>query len=201
MCELHFQPEDIRRETSYFNDKTGTKFTAKLEKPQHRCDAVPSKLPNCPVYLSTTIHYRESPETKRSRLEESALQHAFAQSVADDMQHREQRHFENLNELQEKLNFVDKKYWTVSKQDESLLICRIIQSPHPKIKLSLVIDPTCAVRVYVNEVEMHTLGDYKVPTSTNDINDLDQLLCNLRKYHITQCLCGRPMYGRNYIFH
>lgn len=83
MCKLHFKPEDIRWEASYFDETTGTKISARLQKPQLRDGAVPSLLPGCPSYLSKTTYSRESPDAKRKRMEESALQAAFVQSVTD----------------------------------------------------------------------------------------------------------------------
>ncbi|KAK4318817.1 hypothetical protein Pmani_010240 [Petrolisthes manimaculis] len=47
VCELHFKPEDIRWETSHFDEATGTKLTAKLQKPQLCDGAVPSGLSSC----------------------------------------------------------------------------------------------------------------------------------------------------------
>ena len=66
-------------------------------------------------------------------------------------------------------------------QDESLLICRVIQSPHPNIARSIVIKENCSLHIYINDVELHHLGEYKIPDKVNDTNDLDRLLCKLRK--------------------
>ena len=117
LCELHFQPADIRREMSYFDEKTGRKLTAKIKFPQLDDVAIPSILPNCPSYLSSSpIHSRESPDSRRTRMEETSLHIALLQSVADDKSFRKQRELHDLDELDEKLNFLDTKYWTVIKK-------------------------------------------------------------------------------------
>lgn len=72
VCELHFRPEDIGWETSFYDEQTGRRITAKLKNPFLRDGAVPSLLPNCPSYLSSKTQWRESPERKKMRLEENA---------------------------------------------------------------------------------------------------------------------------------
>ena len=180
MCERHFRPEDIRWETSVFDEKTGNRITAKLEKPRHVCGAVPCLLPNCPAYLSTYTNSREAPDKRRSRLEETAIRAAIVQSVADDAQYRQKREFENLEQLENKLGFLDKDYWNVIKQDGSLLFCHIDTSPSPKIQLSVIVDQNCKAQAFVQEVKLQTLGKYKIPEYIKDINTLEELLCKLK---------------------
>lgn len=70
--------------------------------------------------------------------------------------------FATLDELQDKLDFLD-KYWKVVRLDDTVLICNIICKPHPKINLSVNIDNSCRVHAFVGAAEMHNLGNYKVP--------------------------------------
>ncbi|KAK3880934.1 hypothetical protein Pcinc_014584 [Petrolisthes cinctipes] len=46
VCELHFNPQDVERETSYFDERTGRTLTVKLSKPRLRKEAVPALLSN-----------------------------------------------------------------------------------------------------------------------------------------------------------
>lgn len=85
-----------------------------------------------------------------------------------------------LSELSEKLGCLD-KYWKVIKLDNSLLICNIICRPSPKIKVSLITDECLAVNTFVDDVEMHRLGNYKTPSHVKDIDSLEELLDNLKK--------------------
>lgn len=183
MCELHFKPEDLRWETSHFDEATGTKLNAKLQKPQLRDGAVPSLLPGCPSYLSTTTtNYRESPDAKRKRLEESALQAALAQSVADNVQYWEDRKFNSIDEILEKFDSLDTNYWSVIKKEQSLLICRIAHVPQPKIMHSILIHANCKVHAFAKDFEVKKIGDYTVPSSVDDVNTLEQLLAKLRTF-------------------
>ena len=180
VCELHFKPEDIIWETSYFDESTGVKVSARLKKPYLRDGAVPSLLPGCPSYLSKTTKSRESPDAKRRRMEESALQAAFAQSTSDHARYWEERKFSTVDEVIAKLDSLDRNYWSVIKQEETLLICHITCAPHPKIVLSLLIKADCKVHAFAGDVEIQKTGDYAVPSSVTDINILEHLLEKLR---------------------
>lgn len=68
------------------------------------------------------------------------------------------------------------------KKEDSLLICRVVESPYPSILFSLVIKPLCAVQVFIGNVEVHKLGQFKIPSTINDTNILDELLQNLRQF-------------------
>ena len=173
-------------ETSVFDEKTGRRLTARLCIRKLRNGAIPSRLPNCPSYLSSATNDRESPDSRRIRLEESALQTALRQSVTDEETHRKAREFNTLDELKEKLQFVDATYWSVVWQGQSLILGRIIQAPHPKVMQSVIINTNCTIHVYINDVEVHRLGDYKIPAVVHDINDLDLLLNHLRNIDVQQ---------------
>ena len=67
------------------------------------------------------------------------------------------------------------------KQQETLIICNIIKSPYPKINLSLVIESNFAVHVFCRDVEMNTIGDYKIPKHVTDQNTLEILIENMKK--------------------
>ena len=69
----------MRWETEYFDERHGRKLVANLKVPRLREGVVPSKLPNCPEYLSGSSSRRESPGRKRIRHEESAILTAVAQ--------------------------------------------------------------------------------------------------------------------------
>ena len=147
MCELHFKPDDVERATSCFDPATGRNLTVELGKPRLKDGAVPSLLPNCPSYLSSPFASRESPDARKHRKEEKALQSALVQSVADEERHKASRTFFSAAELKNKLDFVDQSYWTVVSKNEALMICQIIQSPHPIITRSVVIDDNCVTQV------------------------------------------------------
>ena len=74
---------------------------------------------------------------------------------------RRAKEFQSLDELKGKMQFLDRKYWTVVDQVESPLLCRIVQTSHPKVVLSLVVKSNCAVHAFVNDIEINTLGHKK----------------------------------------
>lgn len=180
VCHLHFQLEDIEWETSLFNEKTGTMFTAKLKVPRLRKGAVPTKLPNAPSYLSTSTTTRESPDVRRKRKREAEIQAATAKRIEDDMNYQRQSSFSSLDELESKLSCLD-SYWSVKRREESLQIYSTSGYPHTERSTSLLIDKDCAVQAYVNKVEMQALGRYKIPTVINTITSLQELLTHLKK--------------------
>ena len=186
VCELHFQSGDIKNETSHYDKKTGNLLTAKLKHPSLREDAIPRILPNCPAYLSSTVPIRESPDSKRIRQENSALKSALAQSIADEIANKKKREFDNIDDLEGKLHFLDTQYWSIIRQQGSLLICRVLKLPFPKISVSLLIEPDCSVHVFCSDVKMRSIGDYKIPSHINDINLLEDLLVKIRNLDIQE---------------
>ena len=55
VCELHFPPSEIIRNTSAFDDKCGKAIACNLKFPKLSFGAVPSIFPNCPAYLSHQV--------------------------------------------------------------------------------------------------------------------------------------------------
>ena len=107
VCELHFEDSDIEWQTSHFDERTGRQLTAPLPKPRVQKGAIPTKLPICPANLSSSAATREALDLRRSRKEAATVEAAVAESVAAEMQHRQQRAFSNLDKLKGKLNFLD----------------------------------------------------------------------------------------------
>lgn len=60
-------------------------------------------------------------DTRRIRLESSAVQAAMAYKVTDE-KYRSDRKYHNLVEHKEKLHFPDTKYWTVVDRGECLVM-------------------------------------------------------------------------------
>lgn len=73
VCELHFLPEQIEWETSATDPRTGVIISAKLQIPRLAKGSVPTQLPGCPSYLSTT------PDKPRLSREEKSQAAADAQ--------------------------------------------------------------------------------------------------------------------------
>lgn len=48
-------------------------------------------------------------------------------------------------------------------------------------KISLVIEHDCSIQVFCNDVEMHVIGQDKIPTHVSDIITLENILKNMKK--------------------
>ena len=92
----------------------------------------------------------------------------------------------NINDMEDKLNFIDRNYWTIIRKQDKLIICPIIQSPYPKMTLSIVIGSDFATHVFCNDVEIHRIGEYKFPNFVTDINIFEILISNLQKMVIEE---------------
>ena len=65
--------------------------------------------------------------------------------------------FHYINDMEDKLNFIDRNYWTIIRKQDKLIICHIIQFSYPKMILSIVIDSDFAAHVFCNDVEIHRI--------------------------------------------
>ena len=91
------------------------------------------------------------------------MKSALNQSITDDVAYKKQKKFHYMNDLEGKLNFLERNYWSVVRQQETLIIFSSINSPYPKINLSLVIESDFAIHVFCRDVEINKIGDYKIP--------------------------------------
>ncbi|XP_066966382.1 uncharacterized protein [Macrobrachium rosenbergii] len=180
VCELHFKPEDIRKDTSAVDEKTGVTITAKLQRPRLCKGAVPSLLPGCPKYLNVDTCRRESPDSKKQRLEMAAIESAIEKSVTDDNEYQNKIQFKSSSELLGKLKL--DKYWKIQEIDESVLISHTTLLPVPKIALSLVVHSDCSVAAYVEGVAVNRWGNYVIPSHVYDTNILELILDRLRMF-------------------
>ena len=94
--------------------------------------------------------------------------------------------FHNINVMEDKLNSIDRNYWSIIRKQDKLIICHIIQSPYPKMILSIVIDSDFAAHVFCNDVEIHRIGEYKITNVVTDINIFEILISNLQKIDIEE---------------
>ena len=61
------------------------------------------------------------------------------------------------------------------------IIYNIIKSPNPKFNLSVIIESDFAVHVLCRDVDMNTIGDYKICKDVTDQNTLEVLVENMKK--------------------
>ena len=181
VCELHFKKHDIINETSHRKEETGELLSAPLKITRVKDDALPTIFPNCPPYISSKNHRRESPKSKRRRIEGEGIRKAVLESRALDFEEKQRKNFSNLEELFQKVAFFDTKFWKVIEEDDCLTFCHIKRSPNHKIIMSLSIDTTLATTVYFCDSAVTTLGDFKVPTTVHNINEVKDVLDQLKE--------------------
>ncbi|XP_046400876.1 THAP domain-containing protein 1-like [Ischnura elegans] len=151
VCELHFKTSDLRKETAVFDESTGREIRVPLMVPRLVEGAIPSQLPNCPSYLSAASFSRESPDSKRTRMEQTALAIAMTDSILENELHKEKKTFHSLVELKNKMQFIDSKFWSVVEYGDSLALCHIVFTPSPKVKFSLVISTSLNVTAFLED--------------------------------------------------
>ena len=64
-------------------------------------------------YLSPLTTSRESPDSQRIQLKNSANKDALNQSMTDDSAYKQQKKFHYTEDLEGKLNFLYRNYWSV----------------------------------------------------------------------------------------
>lgn len=183
MCELHFQPDDIRTTTSAHNPKTGEKITCRLERPQLVPGAVPSQLPNCPTYLSKPVTtQRSSPDEKSIDKENEHLAQALQASMSEYNEQCERDSCGSLDELTSKLS-LDAK-WTITIREQNLLISRIghAESECPQIECAVTVDTSLMVNVFLRKIKLSKLKNRPLPFKLDGVSTLNTVLEDLSKH-------------------
>lgn len=139
MCELHFAPEDITQEASYIDEKTGRTVTAPLLSPRILPGVIPSKFPSCPAYLSKECARRESPDSKRKRLEAAAIQAAIAESAETSRRDQEADTVQCISDIASHIRSRKSTFWHCIESGERLLLFHIVEDEAHSIKYSLVV--------------------------------------------------------------
>ncbi|KAG0441732.1 hypothetical protein HPB47_015863 [Ixodes persulcatus] len=130
---------DIIREASHTDESTGRTITVPLSHVRLRPDAVPSKFPSCPTYLSREATRREDPDSKRARMEHAAMQKAIAESEEMFNRAHEEDKVHSLGELIGHLRSKEMKFWNIIEKDERLVIIHIVDDEAPWLKYSVCV--------------------------------------------------------------
>ena len=72
------------------------------------------------------------------------------------------------------------------RQQETLIICSSIKSRYPQINLSLIIEADFAVHGFYRDMEMRTIGGYKISKHVTCQNTLEILIENMEKINTEQ---------------
>ncbi|KAH7966616.1 hypothetical protein HPB49_018030 [Dermacentor silvarum] len=139
VCEAHFSPEDILRETSYLDDASGQTGMASLPYPRLRKNAVSSRFPDCPTYLSTESATRDSPDTNRIRLAALAMQRALAESAETFRQDEEADKIVRTEDIVAHITLIKSTFWYTIPSNERIILLHIVEHEAPSIKYSATI--------------------------------------------------------------
>lgn len=99
VCIKHFAENDIERETSVCDEKTGELLSAPLKYPRIRQGGFPTIFPSCPSYLTNVENLREGPEEKKIRREMKRIE----QQVEQENAFQETRRFQHKNNIMQRL--------------------------------------------------------------------------------------------------
>lgn len=151
VCELHFSKEDIIRDVTKVDKKSGECSTSHLKRPHLNVNAVPSMFPNCPKYLSKFgPPVRKSREDKMCEKEEIDLLRAINESKAAFIAHQESTSFQNLEKLQEHLTvFPLNKNWFKVSEDSKVTFFNVQNSPGPTTNYAVVINADLKMETYL----------------------------------------------------
>ncbi|XP_035217173.1 uncharacterized protein LOC118190548 [Stegodyphus dumicola] len=177
VCELHFKQEDVLRQTEFFDEKTGKKIIIPLSYPRLKNGAIPSLFPDGPSHLSSSVSSRESPEHKRLKREQDALEKALACSLAEKEEYERKQMFYNLDELKICFNTVNlPDNWIVIHRPIHTMILNISNDNHPRILKSLLIDCNLNISVAIRNIPIKSLKQYVIPSKINNLKDLLSIL-------------------------
>ncbi|KAG0414570.1 hypothetical protein HPB47_008266 [Ixodes persulcatus] len=182
VCELHFGHEDIIREASHTDESTGRTITVPLYHVRLRPDAVPSKFPSCPIYLSREATRREDPDTKRARMEHAAMQKAIAESEGMFNRAHEEDKVHSLGELFGHLRSKEMKFWNIIEKDERLVIIHIVDDKAPWLKYFVCVKGDMSVTLHVMQTAVKKLGaNLVVPEIADSKKGIVELLQGIEK--------------------
>ncbi|KAL3208549.1 hypothetical protein MRX96_039010 [Rhipicephalus microplus] len=177
VCELHFREEDIIREASHTDVTTGRTITVPLSHVRLRPDAVPSKFPSCPTYLSRETTRREDPDSKRARMEHAAMQKAIAESEEMFNRAHEEDKVHSLGELIGHLRSKEMKFWNIIEKEERLVIIHIVDDEAPWLKYSVCVKGDMSVTVHVMKTAVEALHpSCNVVVSSETLSKIQEVL-------------------------
>lgn len=150
------------REAWHTDEATGRTIKVPLSHVRLRPDAVPSKFPNCPSYLSREETSREDPDSKRLRMEHTAMQRAIAES--NDMFNRENEEdkVRSLSDLTNHLHSQEIKFWHAMEKNEILILVHIVDDEAPWLKYSVCVTGDLSVTLHVMKTAVKKLGQIRV---------------------------------------
>lgn len=139
---------------------------------------MPTLLPNCPKYLSKITQRRESPESKKLRLEMAMVEKATEESRKEDEEYKRNIQFSTLDELYIKLKNIHIGNWIVSKSDRYIHFLFLKNDPFPKLQCCIRISENLNIAVFCDDLQIRSLGAFKFTETSvvNNTNEIESIL-------------------------
>lgn len=158
MCDRPFTDDDIVREVSYVDNATGRLVSAPLTHFRLREKAVPSKFLDCTSYFSTICTRREDPESKRQRLDTSAMQTAFAALMGTFRKEEEADRILSVNDQAMYARSKLSAFFHAIKGNESLTLVHIVEGEAPWIQYLIVLYADLTLTFCIVKTPVKRLG-------------------------------------------
>lgn len=168
MCERHFEPHLILRESSAFDEKTGRTITCPRDKPGLVPGAVPTLLPGCPSYLSSSSlsTNRPCPTSKAQSREEQHVLHALEASEESFREEDSMWACDSMDDIKNKLHLLQLDLpWTTLIHPTTLHLCFTSSDPAPCIISSINISSDMQATVSLHGALLPSVGDISLAAS------------------------------------
>ena len=141
---------------------------------------IPSKMPNCPDYLSApTPSVRKSRKIKLQDREQNEFASAIRISAEEYKKKQQQNYCENLQQIKEK--FTVKAPWKLLENEHGIYICTMnnLQSAGPTIFSAVCVENNLTLTTYTKSVKLTTLGKYRFPMKVDSLLDIANICDDL----------------------
>ncbi|XP_042912340.1 uncharacterized protein, partial [Parasteatoda tepidariorum] len=186
VCEKHFRAEDIRREASHFDERTGRHISYTLDRPVLEKEAVPCLFQNCPSYLSSASSSRESPSAKKQKIEELQLAEALKASEEAACLYAETNSFDSLSKLKMLLGdkVLPKNWHALFNGDKQVNFLNFSDEDVPNVLYVVTVYDNLCLHVSFKGQKLLKHDGKKLPLAVGQINDIFDTLERLEKQQI-----------------
>lgn len=172
------------RESSAFDEKTGRTITCPRDKPGLVPGAVPTLLPGCPSYLSSSSlsTNRPCPTSKAQLREEQHVLHALEASEESFREEDSMWACGSLDDIKIKLHLLQLDLpWTTLIHPTTLHLCFTSSDPAPCIISSITISSDMQATVSLHGAPLPSVGDISLPHRVSSMRDIDQIISTLQQ--------------------
>lgn len=145
-----------------------------MQKPRLKPGAVPCIFPNNAPYFSKIQNCRESPASKKARLEAEAIKVAITESEKSILDHKNKFCFRTFAELSDRANLVNlSEHWNVIKRREKIIYLYLNLDKAQHEILYIVINSSLTPSVFLRGVEIFPRDGLN---NVNSVLDIEQII-------------------------